>query len=172
MASADAAHLRAQKRASTDPERLERMARREETKAMTDEQKEAVEWLKEKADVRVYARTILAMLAEPRLPRPEDVPDEVLDKMSDAYSRSDMAGNLSRDMMRAALKVHRDHYTAPRVKDMWRVSYVDKWGKLHEHHFDTLEIATPNYLASANNVHYRDAKLSGPHQQEVPDDAR
>ncbi len=56
--------------------------------------------------------------------------------------------------------------TLPKTRTVWRFGYTDKWGKQHGFDMDTLEIATINYKASANNVHYRHVWMSGPH--EVP----
>lgn len=95
----DAARLRAQKRASTDPERLERMAQlaeKMETKMTTiskEDETQAREWLaraintwrpgggdcrySKEDDVR-YRNIIRALLDRPVMPHPDDVPDGVL----------------------------------------------------------------------------------------------
>lgn len=91
----DAARLRAQKRASTDPERLERMAQlaeKMETKMTTiskDDEKAAREWAEGVTAHRVaglgrlgiVARTILALLDRPVMPRNHEVPDAAIHRI-------------------------------------------------------------------------------------------
>ena len=57
--------------------------------------------------------SLLALLDAPRLPRPEEVPPEVLDEMCLKLGIADGSG---RDDMRAALQVHYDHCKAPPKK--------------------------------------------------------
>ena len=149
---------------------------------MTDEQKEAVEWLRYVADTNVpewakraeHARTILAMLAGPRLPRPEDVPEHVLEKMWWAT-----APNGSHcDVARATYRALYDHYTAPRTKtvEVWRVEAAFKGDA--EANEAWLPV-TRTYMnersarAAAGDFtlpNWRCIRVTGPHQQEVPDD--
>lgn len=79
--------------------------------------------------LRSEARTILALLDAPRLPRPEDVPDEVLDEM---WMDAAGAGGGKRGM-KVALQVHYDHYAAPP-----QPKKAEAWGVLvngHEHSY-------------------------------------
>jgi hypothetical protein len=98
---------------------------------MTDEQNEAVAALKAYRDDDPggpvfhddHISTILAMLAEPRLPRPEDVPDELLHKIWQASSPT-YGGTVS-ERGRRIYQVFYNHYTAPRT--VWRVREGDKY---------------------------------------------
>lgn len=79
---------------------------------ITDDEREAREWLDRICDGNKHARTVWRLLNAPRLTRPEDVPNEVIATMIKANT---LRG------MRAALHVHYDHYTAPPRK-------VEAWG--------------------------------------------
>lgn len=97
------------------------------TTITTDDESEAREWLHSAvtyddfygvAKDDKHRATILALLDAPRMPRPEDVPDEVLREMSATHLYS--VGAVG--SMRAALQVLYDHYTAPPPKvEAWAV---------------------------------------------------
>lgn len=114
---------------------------------ITDDEREAREWLKSWASSRSamaakYGRTILALLDAPRMPRPEDVPPHVLEKMLRVYfMRREEATDF--DDMRAAYRALYDHYTAPPPK-------VEAWALVNEAtgyrvYFDTLAEAQKNH---------------------------
>ena len=105
---------------------------------MTDEEKAAIAFLREKAENGLYSfrhhcATILAMLAEPRLPRPEDVPPTLLSNMATAYFKRGVEGD-----MRAAYRALYDHYTKART--VWRVECVGKLSR-NEYNFPNQEAA-------------------------------
>ena len=81
---------------------------------ITDDEREAREWLRNKADHKGHpysdkCRTILALLDAPRMPRPDEVPDEVLDKaLNELWVESPSVSD-----MRAAYRALYDHYTSP-----------------------------------------------------------
>ena len=96
---------------------------------MTHEQEEAVEWLRseyERSSINTalskHLTTILAMLREPRLPRPEDVPSNLYLEVAGPWTDPDGAR-----LIYAALY---DHYTKPR--EVWRVTYGGKLSAAHE----------------------------------------
>jgi hypothetical protein len=100
---------------------------------MTDDEKEARQTLfamyrgEFGLELVEPARTILSRLDEPRLPKPEDVPLEVLDAMFSAFARTYQRTN--RDDVLAALRVHYDHYTkppAPKRVEAWAVMFDNK----------------------------------------------
>ena len=149
----------------------------------TDEQKEAVEWMRRCTRINFssddefvrHRATILAMLAEPRLPRPEDVPEHVLEKMWWAT-----APNGSHfDVARAAYRALYDHYTAPRTKtvEVWRVEFAERHHVTGDWLPCTETWPTEDYIRrKEDDLRGRSdvacVKVTGPHQQEVPDDAR
>ena len=145
---------------------------------MTDEQKEAMKWLRAAmwpglANDEKHRAVILAMLDEPRLPRPEDVPQEVIGAMYGAFVECPLG---THGKMRHAYRALYDHYTAPRTKtvEVWRVEYCNNaFGVWHPNarHFRSRSDA--DEWAAKNNDHwYACIRVTGPHQQEVPDDAR
>ena len=83
---------------------------------ITDDEREAREWLKHAEhfeylddDDAKHRATILALLDAPRMPRPDEVPDEVLDKaLNELWVESPSVSD-----MRAAYRALYDHYTAP-----------------------------------------------------------
>ena len=150
---------------------------------MTDEQKEAAQWLLGASGIDAYSHsddakhraTILAMLSEPRLPAEPSA--DALAAMVKLLERSMYSG-----APKAAYEVHRAlhrHYTAPRTKtvEVWRVEFACKVDA------DANEAWLPVTRTFMNERSARDAagdfsgryaciKVTGPHQQEIPDDAR
>ena len=151
---------------------------------MTDEQKEAVEWLRasiEESNPQGMwtrrAHTILALLAEPRLPRPEDVPTHVLDAMD--MARLDSKGGCVTSL-RDGYRALYDHYTAPRTKtvSVWRLEFAYKkppegpWVP-RSVGYETKAEAEQKAKDLAEVFFHACIRVTGPHQQEVPaDDAR
>jgi len=145
---------------------------------VTPEQKEAVEWVKgarhafyDDAGDDKRRATILAMLAEPRLPRPEDVPECVLEKI---WWATAPRGNHF-DVARAAYRALYDHYTAPRTKlaEKWHIEYVgDNTTECYVFVLPSKEAAEQKAKEMADKNYGRCIRVTGPHQQEVPDDAR
>lgn len=94
------------------------------TDITADDEREAREWLKRRANGDEpawadHARTILALLDRPRMPRPEEVPAKVIDKMwMDAAAHGG-----GKHGMEIALGVHYDHYNPPPAPKK-----VEAWG--------------------------------------------
>lgn len=141
---------------------------------MTDEQKEAVEWLREFTPHCKHRETAIAMLAEPRLPRPEDVPEAVLVKMADAH-------DAETSFMDAALAAYRalyDHYTALRTKkvEVWRVEAAKTdnegaiWTPIVQAYATRADAEAEALFMQRKKYHYACIRVTGPHQQEVPTD--
>jgi hypothetical protein len=149
---------------------------------MTDEQKEAVEWLRcaslpvqwgetDNPEDKQHRAIILAMLAEPRLPRPEDVPLKVLRAMSAEHAISD---DNWVEVMRAAYRALYDHYTAPRSKqvEVWHVEYCNGSVPRVDDPYISRMDAERGADAHRRSGH-QCIRVTGPHEQEVPaDDAR
>lgn len=96
------------------------------TDITTDDEREVMDWITRHAALdndgwrSKYARTLLALLDRPVLPRPEDVPDAVLDRMDDALNG---IGQKYREAVRSAYRALYDHYTAPPAPKK-----VEAWG--------------------------------------------
>ena len=100
---------------------------------MTDiseqDEREAREWLKRRANGDEpawadHARTILALLDRPRMPRPEDVPDEALYAFTDVWDNH----TTEREPARLAYRALYDHYNpppAPKKVEAWAVVLAD-----------------------------------------------
>lgn len=101
---------------------------------ISKDEREAREWFAEYVNnggwqyPTAYAinklRTILALLDRPAMPAPDEVPDEVLNKMQGEWYRSDINGGVGFDMMRAAYRALYDHYNpppAPAKVEAWAV---------------------------------------------------
>ena len=88
-----------------------------------DDEREAREWLTNAANFGIvheddikHRATILALLDAPRMPRPENLTNDVLDAMHAAHSVSlntHEQFTFVRTAMRAAYRAIYDHYTAP-----------------------------------------------------------
>jgi len=152
---------------------------------MSDDQEKAMAWLRGYADNGMFsqrrnASTILAMLAEPRLPRPEDVPVEMLVKMYCAWCAV-RDGATETDDMREAYRALYDHYTAPRTKtvEVWHCESAVKTKDgfsphVSAHRTRALAEKNADALRKASCDTFACIRVTGPHQQEVPadDDAR
>ena len=148
----------------------------------TNEQKEAVEWLRRCTRISFssddefvrHRATILAMLAEPRLPKPEDVPDEVYEAMWWA-----MGSNVCLDRLPGRVRTHVEtgrevyqkfynHYTQPPTKIVmvWHVEYVDSKGEpainVKRSKILALDEADRLRVLGVTNI-----RVVGPYQQEV-----
>ena len=69
-----------------------------------------------------HARTILALLDRPRLPKPHEVPDDLLTQMTSEFCAK-VVEYAPRYAMRAAYRTLYDHYTAPPAPKK-----VEAWG--------------------------------------------
>ena len=149
---------------------------------MTDEQKEAMKWLRAAmwpglANDEKHRAVILAMLDEPRLPRPEDVPQELYRDMALRWERCGLTDD--GDAARFAYRALYDHYTAPRTKtvEVWRVEYAERHHVTGDWLPCTETWPTEDYIRrKEDDLRGRSdvacVKVTGPHQQEVPDDGR